>query len=72
MKLLSHRTLGAVIALGLIAFVSSGLLRNATHGVGAVLGDIAWFTFLICVLATLALSVALIAAAGLRRRRTAA
>jgi predicted membrane protein len=52
------------------AFLLSGVLRNAKHGIGYVLGDIAWFGFLAGLLALLILG-AVVAVGALRRRAAA-
>jgi hypothetical protein len=58
MRNLSLARLAAVIlAVDLVAFGVSGILRNARHGAGLVLGDIAWFGFLAGVLALLVVGV---------------
>jgi hypothetical protein len=49
------------------AFLLSGALRNAKHGVAYVLGDIAWFGFLTGLLGLLILG-AVVAVGALRRR----
>lgn len=49
------------------AFLLSGVLRNAKHGIGYVLGDIAWFGFLTGLLVLLVLG-AVVAVGALRRR----
>lgn len=43
------RTLGIVLALAFCFFMTSGIpaLKNADSGVDLVLGDIAWFGFLV-------------------------
>ena len=55
----------AIVTVG--AFLLSGALRNAQHGVAYVAGDIAWFTFLLGLLIVLILGT--VVAAGTRRRR---
>jgi hypothetical protein len=68
MRNLSLGRLAAVIlAVDLVAFGVSGILRNADHGVGFVLGDIAWFGFLAGVLALLVVGVVALARAARNR-----
>jgi hypothetical protein len=52
------------------AFLMSGVLRNAKHGVAYVLGDIAWFGFLAGLLGVFVLG-AIVAIGALRRRAVA-
>jgi hypothetical protein len=52
-----------------VAFCLSGVLRHARHGIGLVVGDIAWFGFLLALLALLILG-ALSVVAAIRRRST--
>ena len=72
MKITLHRLLLAAVAVDVVALFVSGLLRNAHHGAGAVVGDVAWFTFLIATLAVLVLAVTSIASSVVRRRRISA
>jgi hypothetical protein len=51
-----------------VAFCLSGVLRNAKHGVGYVVGDIVWFTFLLGLLGLLILGAAS-AITAVRRRQ---
>jgi len=46
MKLSIYRLFGAAVALDLLAFVVAFSLRHAKHGVGEIVGSIAWFTLL--------------------------
>jgi hypothetical protein len=55
----------ALVALGAVLFVMSGIFKNS-HGVLGVLGGIGWFGFLLCVLALIAWG--LIALVRSRRR----
>jgi hypothetical protein len=71
-KLTLQRLLLVAVVVDVIAFAASGLLRNAHHGVGAVVGDIAWFTFLTATVCVLVLAVASIAGSAVRRRRISA
>ncbi len=57
----------AIITVG--AFLLSGALRNAQHGVAYVAGTITWFTFLLGLLSVLILGT-VVAVGTLRRRRT--
>jgi hypothetical protein len=61
------RLAGLILAVDLVAFGFSGILRNAHHGVGLVLGDIAWFGFLAGVLALLLVGVVALARAARTR-----
>ena len=69
MKSTSSRLLIVALCVCGVAFVSSGLLRNATHGFTGALGDLAWFTFLLSALAAMALAVVVIVTSTVRRRR---
>jgi hypothetical protein len=66
-KLTITRAIPLVVALGLVAFMTSGIgrFKNATHGLDYVVGEIAWLGFLAAVLALVALT-----AVALYRRRT--
>jgi hypothetical protein len=68
-KLTVIRAIPLVAALGVVAFMVSGIgrFKNATHGLDQVVGEIAWLGFLACVLALVVLS-----AVALYRRRTRA
>lgn len=68
MYLTSPRLLKVVAAITVAAFLLSGALRNADHGVGNVVGIVTWFTFLLGLLTTLVLGT-VEAVAALRRRR---
>jgi hypothetical protein len=57
----------AIITVG--AFLLSGALRNAQHGVAYVAGNITWFTFLLGLLSVLILGT-MVTVGTLRRRRT--
>ena len=57
----------AIVTVG--AFLLSGALRNAQHGVAYVAGTIAWFTFLLGLLSVLILGT-MVTAGTLQRRRT--
>lgn len=70
MKHSLYRLLVAAAVIAVIAFICSGLLRNATGGAGEIAGDIAWFTFLIATLAVLGLAVTAIATTAMSRRQT--
>ncbi|HET7305792.1 MAG TPA: hypothetical protein VFJ12_14720 [Segeticoccus sp.] len=65
------RTLAGLLALAFCLFMASGIpaLKDATSGIDLVLGDIAWFGFLIvALLFVIATAVVLVrAAAGSRR-----
>ena len=69
MKLLSTRLLATVATIDVIALLVSGLLRNTHHGPGAVIADIAWFTFLLATVCVITLAAAMLISA---RRRPAA
>jgi hypothetical protein len=64
------RLLKIVAVVTVAAFLLSGVLRNAKHGLGYVLGDIAWFGFLTGLLALLILG-GVVAVGALRRRAAA-
>ena len=64
------RLLKIVALVTVAAFLLSGVLRNAKHGLGYVLGDIAWFGFLASLLTLLVLG-AVVAVGALRRRAAA-
>jgi hypothetical protein len=61
------RLLRLTAIITVIAFLLSGALRNARHGVALVAGDVCWYTFLLGLLTTLVLSAAVII--GMLRRR---
>lgn len=67
MKLSLYRLLGISAAVDAIAFACSGLLKHQKHGVGYVLGDIAWFGFLIGVLVVVGLAITAAIQASRRR-----
>lgn len=70
MKLTLVRTIPFTLAVAIAAFAVSGIprFRDARHGSDLVVGDIAWFGFLVAALATLVLT----AVAVYRRRRRGA
>jgi hypothetical protein len=63
-----RRTLLVVLGIGAVAFVTAGLCSNADSGAVALAGDVAWFTFLIAFVVVVGLALAILVAAGLRRR----
>ncbi len=67
MKLLSTRLLATVATIDVIALLASGLLRNAHHGPGAVIADMAWFAFLIATVCVITLATAILVSAARRR-----
>lgn len=67
MTLTPTRLLRLATIITTAAFLLSGALRHAQHGVAYVAGDIAWFTFLLGLLSILALCAA--AAVGALQRR---
>jgi hypothetical protein len=46
MKLTIYRLFRAAVTLDLLAFLVAFSLRHAKHGVGEIIGSIAWFTLL--------------------------
>jgi uncharacterized membrane protein len=68
MTITTHRLVAVVAGMVAVAFVTSGLTQNAKHGVGNVLGTIAWGTFLFGLPCLLVLVV--IALVSSARRRT--
>ncbi len=64
-----HRLLSTVAAATVVSLVVAGIVKHAKHGFASYLGDVAWFAFLIGVLATVAL--ALVALVKLARDRRA-
>lgn len=68
MRVLSARVLGIVVAIDVVALIVSGLLRNAHHGPGSVIADIAWFTFLIATLVVIVLAVGILVSSARGRR----
>jgi hypothetical protein len=72
MKVTASRLLIAAICVCAVAFVSSGLLSHATHGLAYTLGGVAWFAFLISGLAVMALAVTVIIGSARRRRASSA
>ena len=69
MTLTPTRLLRLAAIITTAAFLLSGALRHAQHGVAYVAGDIAWFTFLLGLLSVLILGT-MVTAGTLRRRRT--
>jgi hypothetical protein len=60
MKFSLQRLLATVAAVTLAACVVAGIVKHARHGFAFYLGDVAWFTFLIGVLVTMALALAVL------------
>jgi hypothetical protein len=58
MRLSTGNLLKVDAVVTVVAFCLSGVLRHAKHGIGYVVGDIAWFTFLAGLLGLLVLGVA--------------
>ena len=56
MKFSLQRLLATVAAVTVAACVVAGIVKHAKHGFALYLGDVAWFTFLIGVLVTMALA----------------
>jgi hypothetical protein len=67
-KILSSRVLGTAVAVDVVALVVSGLLRNVHHGIGSVVADVAWFTFLVTTLIVIVLAVAILVTSVTQRR----
>ena len=60
MKFTLRRLLAIVSTVTVAACVVAGIVKHAKHGFAFYLGDVAWFTFLIGALVTLALALALL------------
>jgi cytochrome c oxidase assembly factor CtaG len=60
MKFTLRRLLATAGTVTLAACVVAGIVKHAKHGFAFYLGDVAWFTFLIGVLVTLALALAVL------------
>ena len=65
-----RRTLGGLLAVAFVLFMCSGIpaLKDATHGVKLVLGNICWFGFLVTALAFVIASVYTLARRSRRAR----
>lgn len=74
MNLTVIRAIPLVAALGLAAFLTSGVgrFKNATHGFDYVVGEIAWLGFLAAALALVVLAAVAVYRRAARRRPTVA
>jgi len=62
------RLLRLTAIITVVTFLLSGALRNARHGAALIAGDVVWYTFLLGLLSTLVLGLA-VTVGALRRRR---
>lgn len=60
MKFTLRRLLASAATVTLVACVVAGIVKHAKHGFALYLGDVAWFTFLIGVLVTITLALAVL------------
>jgi hypothetical protein len=61
------RLLRGALVITVVAFAVAFLFRHAKHGAGLVVGGIAWYSFLLGVLAVIVLAVAAVAGGAWRR-----
>jgi hypothetical protein len=67
--MVTRRSLGALALATLVLFAAAGLIGNHRHGAVAVISDIAWFGFLICLVLLVVGSATVIMRGRTRLRR---